>query len=50
MFHMPKMELPEIGFRDLKALDALIREGSITRAAQSLKTTQPAVSKLLARL
>jgi len=44
------MESSEIDFRDLRVLDALIREGSITRAAQSLETTQPAVSKLLARL
>src|ERR1700748_1087667 len=50
MFHMPKREHGEIDFRDLRVLDALIREGSITRAAQSLETTQPAVSKLLARL
>jgi DNA-binding transcriptional LysR family regulator len=47
---MSKMESSGIDFRDLKVLDALIREGSITRAAQSLETTQPAVSKLLARL
>jgi len=47
---MPGMESPDIDFRDLRVLDALLREGSITRAAQALETTQPAISKLLARL
>ena len=47
---MSKMESSGIDFRDLRVLDALIREGSITRAAQSLETTQPAFSKLLTRL
>jgi DNA-binding transcriptional LysR family regulator len=50
MFHMPKMESPDLDFRDLRVLDTLIREGSITRAAQALETTQPAISKLLRRL
>lgn len=47
---MPKMESLELDFRDLRVLDTLIREGSITRAAQILETTQPAISKLLRRL
>jgi len=47
---MPRMESSGIDLRDLRVLDALIREGSITRAAVSLETTQPAISKLLARL
>ena len=34
----------------LKALDALIDEGSVTRAAQRLALTQPAVSGMLTRL
>ncbi len=34
----------------LKALDALIDEGSVTRAAQRLSLTQPAVSGMLTRL
>jgi DNA-binding transcriptional LysR family regulator len=34
----------------LKALDALLAEGSVTRAAQRLNLTQPAVSGMLARL
>lgn len=47
---MPKKEYGEVDFRDLRVLDALIREGSITGAAQALETTQPAISKLLRRL
>lgn len=47
---MPKTESPDLNFRDLRVLDALIREGSITRAAQGLETTQPAISKQLRRL
>lgn len=50
MFHMPIRERQELDFRDLRVLDALIREGSITGAAQALETTQPAISKLLRRL
>jgi DNA-binding transcriptional LysR family regulator len=50
MFHMPKRESSDIDFRDLRVLDALLREGSITLAAQGLETTQPAISKVLARL
>lgn len=34
----------------LKALDALIEEGSVTRAARRLSLTQPAVSGMLTRL
>ena len=47
---MPRREYGELDFRDLRVLDALIREGSITGAAQALETTQPAISKLLRRL
>ncbi len=47
---MPRLESSDIEFRDLRVLDALLREGSITRAAQALETTQPAISKQLARL
>jgi DNA-binding transcriptional LysR family regulator len=50
MFHMSKREYGELDFRDLRVLDALIREASITGAAQALETTQPAISKLLRRL
>ncbi|XAW87920.1 LysR family transcriptional regulator [Vibrio sp. CDRSL-10 TSBA] len=34
----------------LKAFDALMDEGSVTRAAQRLVLTQPAVSAMLTRL
>jgi DNA-binding transcriptional LysR family regulator len=47
---MSKREYRDIDFRDLRALDTLIRESSITRAAQVLQTSQPALSKLLRRL
>ena len=47
---MAKREYREIDFRDLRVLDTLIREGSITGAAQALETSQPAISKLLRRL
>ena len=47
---MLKKESRDLDFRDLRVLDALIREESITGAAQVLETTQPAVSKLLRRL
>lgn len=36
--------------RDLKVLNVVLRERSLTRAAEALDTTQPAVSKVLARL
>jgi len=47
---MPKVEYSELELKELKVLDALLREASITRAAQVLETTQPAVSKVLRRL
>src|ERR1700760_4183520 len=50
MFYMLNLESSGIEFRALRVLDALIREGSITGAAQALETTQPAISKLLRRL
>jgi DNA-binding transcriptional LysR family regulator len=50
MFHMPKRHSSELELKDLKVLDAVLREASITRAAQLLDTTQPAVSKILRRL
>ena len=40
----------EISLHHLRVLDALIAERSLTRAANSLDTTQPAVSKILAKL
>lgn len=47
---MPKAEYSDLELKELKVLDALLREASITRAAQVLDTTQPAVSKVLRRL
>jgi DNA-binding transcriptional LysR family regulator len=41
---------PDIGLRDLRVLSVLLRERSLTRAAEVLGTTQPSVSKALARL
>ncbi len=40
----------DIGLRHLKALSVLLQVRSLTRAAELLDTSQPAVSKLLARL
>ncbi len=50
MFHMPNRVSAGLELKDLKVLDALLREASLTRAAQVLDTTQPAVSKVLRRL
>jgi DNA-binding transcriptional LysR family regulator len=41
---------PDIGLRDLRVLSVLLRERNLTRAAELLGTTQPSVSKVLARL
>lgn len=40
----------DLNLRELRILDALLRHRSITRAAQAMETTQPQVSKVLARL
>jgi DNA-binding transcriptional LysR family regulator len=40
----------DIGLRDLHLLSVLLRERNLTRAADLLGTTQPAISKVLARL
>ena len=40
----------DLNLRELRVLQALLRERSITRAAQAIDTTQPQVSKVLARL
>jgi len=50
MFHMPTAEYSNLELKDLKVLDALLRQSSITRAAQVLETSQPTVSKVLRRL
>jgi DNA-binding transcriptional LysR family regulator len=40
----------DLRLRDLKVLSTLLLERSLTRAAESLDTTQPSISKVLARL
>ena len=40
----------ELSLRELRVLYALLRERSITRTAQAMETTQPAISKMLGRL
>lgn len=45
-----KYDIKALDLNLLKALDALIDEGSVTRAAQRLSLTQPAVSGMLTRL
>lgn len=44
------MELNQLDLNLLKAFDALMRERNVTRAAQRLSLTQPAVSGILNRL
>ncbi|MBN1087281.1 LysR family transcriptional regulator [Erwinia aphidicola] len=45
-----KNDIRTLDLNLLKALDALLDEGSVTRAAQRLSLTQPAVSGMLIRL
>lgn len=45
-----KNDIRALDLNLLKALDALLDEGSVTRAAQRLSLTQPAVSGMLTRL
>ena len=40
----------DLRLRDLRTLNVVLRERNLTRAAQTLGTTQPSVSKVLARL
>src|SRR5215831_4340162 len=47
---MADMAFEELSLKDLRLLQVLLRECSITRAAQVLETTQPEVSKRLAYL
>ena len=47
---MTKRVFSEIDLGELRVLDTLLRERSITRAAQALETSQPAVSRILKRL
>jgi DNA-binding transcriptional LysR family regulator len=50
MVHMANRVFAEIDLGELRVLDTLLREGSITRAAQALETSQPAISRILRRL
>ena len=47
---MADLAFEELSLKDLRVLQVLLRECSITRAAQVLETTQPDVSKRLAYL
>jgi DNA-binding transcriptional LysR family regulator len=47
---MPIRDIAELSFRQLSVLHVLLAERSLTRAAALLDTTQPAISKVLARL
>lgn len=44
------MNLSSLDFNLLRTLDALLQEGSVTRAAERLQVSQPAVSLALAKL
>jgi DNA-binding transcriptional LysR family regulator len=50
MIIMPRSNDQDVRFRDLKILDTVLRVHSLTRAAEQLDTSQPTVSKVLARL
>jgi DNA-binding transcriptional LysR family regulator len=50
MIDMAQEAYPELNLRELRVLDALLRQRSITRTAQSMETTQPAISKMLRRM
>jgi DNA-binding transcriptional LysR family regulator len=50
MMPMPGSNEHGVRLRDLEILDVVLREHSLTRAAEQLETTQPTISKVLARL
>jgi DNA-binding transcriptional LysR family regulator len=50
MMIMTKSNDADFRLSDLKVLNIVLRERSLTRAAEALDTTQPSVSKILARL
>jgi hypothetical protein len=47
---MPHWNETDLKLRDLRDLEVMLTEGSLTRAAARLNTTQPSLSKALARL
>jgi DNA-binding transcriptional LysR family regulator len=50
MIDMDQEAYSELSLRELRVLDALLHQRSITRTAQSMETTQPAISKVLRSL
>jgi DNA-binding transcriptional LysR family regulator len=50
MIDMTQEAYPDLSLRELRVLYALFQQRSITRTAQSMETTQPAISKMLRRL
>jgi DNA-binding transcriptional LysR family regulator len=50
MMDMDQEAYSELSLRELRVLNALLHERSITRTAQAMETTQPAISKMLRRL
>jgi DNA-binding transcriptional LysR family regulator len=50
MIVMTKWNDADLRLRDLKVLSTVLRERNLTRAAEVLDTTQPSISKVLARL
>src|SRR5690349_1054107 len=47
---MPRSNDPGVRLRDLRILEVMLGELSLTRAAERLATSQPTISKVLARL
>jgi DNA-binding transcriptional LysR family regulator len=47
---IPNQQTENLDLHALRVLDALFRDRSLTRAAEALRTSQPALSKTLARL
>ena len=47
---MPQSNEQDLKLRDLRVLEVMLTEGSLTRAAVRLDTTQPSLSKALSRL
>src|SRR6516165_4928612 len=50
MMIMPSRDAIDLRLRDLRTLSVVLRERNLTRAAELLDTTQPSISKILARL
>jgi DNA-binding transcriptional LysR family regulator len=50
MIDMDQEAYPELNLRELRVLDILLHLRSITRTAQAMETTQPAISKVLGHL